>query len=317
MSKKILLIDDEEAFKDAFKIKAQAQGYQLAWAKSFESMKEKLPTIATKITAIVLDVKCLIKDDQEIERPDFIGMAINFLNQNYPDLPRIILTGDEKAIDGMRMFFNAETEDIYTKSPKDLELLFEKMVFHQKNFPIRLLKEEQKIILELLENDEGKYLEFKSSLRFSIREKVEDKRLEFESLKNIAAFLNSDGGNLLIGIDDDKQVLGLDTSDFTTFNKENKQDSFKLHIDNLIEKYFGNAVHRILDVSIVKIDGKTVCKIGVRERYQEPIYIKKKPMNQRAYNAFYIRRFSSARELKGEEAEKYIEGHWNLKASNN
>ena len=315
MSKSILLIDDEKTFMEAFKIKAQTEGYQLAWGKSFETMKEKLPSLASKITAVVLDVKCLIKDNQEIEKPDFIGMAINFLNQNHPELPRLILTGDEKAIDGMRMFFNSETEDIYTKSPKDLDLLFEKIDFHQKYFHDRLLREEQKTILELLQEDEGKRLEFKSSLRYSLRDNIADKSLKFESFKNIAAFLNSDGGNLLIGVDDDKKVLGLESSDFTTFTKENKTDAFKLHIDNLIEKYFGNAVHRVIDVSIVPIEGKTVCRIRVRERYQKPIYIKKKPENRRAYQAFFIRRLSSAKELTTEETEQYIKGHWEVKST--
>ncbi|SFC39090.1 Putative DNA-binding domain-containing protein [Zunongwangia mangrovi] len=311
MSKKILLIDDEKTFKDAFKIKAQSKGYQLAWAKSFDTMREKLPSIVTKITAVILDVKCLISDNQEIEKPDFIGMAINYLNQNYPDVPRLILTGDEKAIDGIRMFFNADTEDVYTKSPKDLDLLFKKIEFHQSNFQTRLLKGEQKCILEFIKQEEGKKIEFKSSLRFSINDNALDKSLEFESFKNIAAFLNSDGGDLLIGIDDDKKILGLENSDFTTFNRDNKQDALKLHIDNLIETYFGNAVHRVLNVSLVTIDNKTICRINVEGRYQEPIFVKKKTINQKAYNAFYIRRSSSARELRGDEIDQYIKGHWN------
>ncbi|WP_431129895.1 RNA-binding domain-containing protein [Flagellimonas flava] len=310
MSKSILLIDDEESFKEAFKIISQKNGYRLAWGRSFEDLEDLLPRLVSKITAVVLDVKCLIKNNQEIEKPDFLGVAINHLNKYYSELPRIILTGDEKALDAFKILFNPETEDIFTKSPGEIEKLFEKVNEHHESFETRFLKTEEKIIGELLNSTEDKKLEFKSSLRYCLKEKIVKKELEFSCFKNIAAFLNGEGGTLLIGIDDERNVIGLDNSDFTTFKKENKIDEFKLHFDNLTENYFGNAVQRVIDVSLISFEGKTICKLSVHQKYQSPIFIKKKTPNQKAYDAFYIRRQASAKELKGKELDEYINGHW-------
>ena len=64
---------------------------------------------------------------------------------------------------------------------------------------------------ELLKLQESKTLEFKSSLRWNLQEdRRDDKHVTHAALKTIAAFLNTEGGDLLIGVDDDRQVLGID-----------------------------------------------------------------------------------------------------------
>src|SRR5439155_9603441 len=61
---------------------------------------------------------------------------------------------------------------------------------------------------ELLKLQESKTLEFKSSLRWSLKEDRQDDRLVTHAvLKTVAAFLNSEGGDLVIGVADDRTVL--------------------------------------------------------------------------------------------------------------
>lgn len=310
MSDIIILIDDEPAFVDSFNLKVQKNGFKLVAGKSLEGLKRELAKFEHRTVAVILDVKCLLNDEQEIESPDFIGAAINFMNQNYPHIPRLILTGDDKAINGVRYIFNADTEDIYSKNLKDIDNMFLKIEDHKKKFPQRKFDSDTKEIIALLEQDESKKLEFKSSLRYSVRDKIRDDSLQFQTLKNLAAFFNTNGGVLLIGVEDDKTIIGLENTDYLTFNGPNKLDSFKLQLDNLIESNFDNTLHRIIDVSVVKINDKSVCKIKIVSKSPKPIFIKKREINTKGYNAFFIRRIGSAKELKDEEKDEYIKQHW-------
>ena len=57
---------------------------------------------------------------------------------------------------------------------------------------------------ELIKRGESKTLEFKSTLRWSLKEdRQDDKGVTHAVLKTIAAFLNTEGGDLLIGVADD------------------------------------------------------------------------------------------------------------------
>ena len=311
MSKAILLIDDKEDFKEDFKTKSQANGYALAYGKSLDDLKAKLPRIHKKIVAVILDIKCLIKNDQEIEKPDFIGAALNYLNQDYPDLPRLILTGDEQALEGIKMFYNTDTEDIYKKTPSDIDELFLKLDVHYKDYPNRILTLEEKELNSIIQRGEGKYLEFKSSLQYCVKENTPKKALRFEVLKNIAAFANTDGGEILIGVEDNGNILGLEETDFKTNN--NSEDSYRLLFDSLIETNFGNSFQELMsDMKFYKIENKSVAHLTISKSLI-PIYLKNKDKDGNKYDAFFIRRLASAKELSKEERESYVKSNWNKK----
>jgi hypothetical protein len=63
---------------------------------------------------------------------------------------------------------------------------------------------------EIIKEGESNELEFKSSLRWSYKVGIIDKKLESVILKTLAAFGNSDGGILIIGVNDDGEAIGLD-----------------------------------------------------------------------------------------------------------
>lgn len=310
MSNILLLIDDKKSFKDAFQIISQRKGYQLAWGKSYEELEEKIKQLHEHICTIILDVKCLIKNDQEIESENFIGSAIIYLTSNFPKIPRVILTGDETALEKVNALFNASKEDVFTKSVEDIEKMFLKIDEHKKNYPTRMYNETQLRIRKAIDEGEGKKVEFKSTLFYNIREKKKDEKIVFTSLKNIAAFLNSEGGTLLVGVTDDKTILGLEAYDYPLLKEGDKQDLFKLQLDNLIQANFNDGIQRVLDVTIVKIEGKSVCEIRIRKKFSSPIYITKKVPNKPKKKAFYIRRLSSAIELNKSNTEEYIREHW-------
>ena len=69
-------------------------------------------------------------------------------------------------------------------------------------------------IENLLRKEESLIHEYKSFLRYNTKEKKITDWLINSSLKTIAAFLNSEGGCLIIGVNDNKKILGIDLDGF-------------------------------------------------------------------------------------------------------
>ena len=310
MSRNILLIDDKEDFKVDFQGIAQRKDFAVAWGRSHEELVEKLPEMHLIVAAIILDIKCLMSNEQEIERPDFIGSALTYLDREFPDIPRMILTGDEKALE-MVQSIHQNDEDIYKKEPEELERLFVKLEEHVKNHPQRILTYQEKEIIDIIASGEGKHLEYKSSLQYCTKTKKENRELRFEVLKNIAAFANTNGGDLLIGVDDNQNILGLESTDFLTLKDGNKIDLYRLMFDDLIQTSFGNDFHKNLeDFRFYDCKGKSVCRIAIKGKNHNPVYIKKTSKDSTSYGAFFIRAQASARELKGDELAAYLQANW-------
>ncbi len=127
----IFIVDDREDFVKQFIELAGTKQYKVASEKSFDGLKRKMPTLHNKIAVIILDIKCLLTDDQEIEDQSFISTALSYLDTNYPKFPRIILTGDDSAFVNFQGFF--KNEDVFLKTPEGLNLMFEKIKYYSDN----------------------------------------------------------------------------------------------------------------------------------------------------------------------------------------
>ena len=158
---------------------------------------------------------------------------------------------------------------------------------------------------KLIKSGESSRIEFKSTLRVNMHTKEPDQRIEHTWLKTIAGFMNTNGGVLLIGVSDTKELLGLDT-DYKSFEgKPDLLDEFQKYFDNLIEKYLGNLAYSLLGLSFPVIDNKTICRVDVKFKNNGPIYLKSKGKEE-----FYIRRAASTIALKPSEIVGYKENYW-------
>lgn len=159
---------------------------------------------------------------------------------------------------------------------------------------------------KLIEQGESSTLEFKSTLRINIKAgNMIDKKMEQMVLKTLAAFLNSEGGTLIIGIDDNKNILGLEL-DLKSFNKANNIDEFHKHFDNLIQCHLGDRLQRYLKISLPKIEKKLICVVIIKGKSSGPVFFR----DEKGHEMFYIRRFASTIDLKPSEAHTYIKDHW-------
>jgi hypothetical protein len=66
-----------------------------------------------------------------------------------------------------------------------------------------------KAVKDLIAAGESATVEFKSSARWDVKNKKAEKFIERIIVKTVAAFLNTQGGTLVIGVEDDGKVYGL------------------------------------------------------------------------------------------------------------
>lgn len=151
-------------------------------------------------------------------------------------------------------------------------------------------------IKEILNEEESRFLEFKSSARWDYRQEKVNPVLEKVILKTIAAFGNTEGGILLIGIDDDKKIIGLD-QDFNSLKKSDA-DYYEIHLRNLFHNFMGvKYVSKNIRMQYEQIKGNYVCKIKVFAA-NEPLFLKSKNKNGQQEEQFFVRSGNSSQEIK-------------------
>jgi hypothetical protein len=157
---------------------------------------------------------------------------------------------------------------------------------------------------DMIAEGESDELEFKSTLRWDLREGVVSKKIEEVIMKTVAAFANSQGGTLLIGVEDDGNVLGLE-HDYISLGSGNR-DKFELHLRNLLNQQFGSGfVATKLQVRFPGIDGKELCQVDV-DPAKEPIILKVKDKNGQTVEKFYARSGNSSQEIPMSELSGYM-----------
>lgn len=167
-------------------------------------------------------------------------------------------------------------------------------------------------IKSLISKGENTYIEFKSTLRYDTQTEKVNKGLEDVVMKSIAAFSNTEGGRLLIGINNDGYILGIE-NDYSTL-KHPTRDFFELHIRTLVETYYGNAFSsENLRIYFVNEDDKDICIINVKKG-NEPVYTKVVNKQGVQEEKFYIRTGNSSREISyTSEIIAYVKKHFRLK----
>ena len=153
-------------------------------------------------------------------------------------------------------------------------------------------------INELLKQGEHEKMEFKASLRWDAKRGQVNKELEKAVMKTVSAFLNSDGGCLLVGINDKNKPLGLE-EDFVSLSKPDA-DGFENHFNNIFNSMLGPEFRRLVKLDFENVDGKLICLVSVRPS-QKPAYLKTENEEN-----FYIRTGNVTTPLKMSETATYI-----------
>jgi len=111
-------------------------------------------------------------------------------------------------------------------------------------------------VRERIRAGESKRVEFKQTFSVDVAKQTREKYIEEAALKTVVAFLNSDGGDLLLGVQDCGTVVGLD-SEIDAHHKSNN-DKFLLHVKNAFASRIGAPSFPLIDQRLVDLHGKVV-----------------------------------------------------------
>ena len=157
-------------------------------------------------------------------------------------------------------------------------------------------------ILELIRRGESKKLEFKSTLRMNLMSGNSDWNVEHAVLKTIIAYLNTDGGILLVGISNNGEVLGIENDDFLN------EDKFLLHFKQLIKQHIGLAYAPLIEYTLVPVNDKKILEIDCRKS-DVAVFLKLNKDEEE----FYIRIGPSSERLTGSKLIEYVNRRYNGK----
>ena len=168
----------------------------------------------------------------------------------------------------------------------------------------------------LIASGEGDKIEFKASLHHPYESEPPDPRkpkppqkeikkdLHRSVTKTVAAFLNSEGGTLLIGVADSGNVLGVEP-DFEHLQREKQDaDGWLLSLQEAIINALGAEVWNAVRVSLVPHGSHTVAVVSCPPRTTETWH------REDGGERFYIRAANGTRELNGSSLLSYIREHW-------
>ncbi len=174
-------------------------------------------------------------------------------------------------------------------------------------------KAEHASLATLLAAGESAGVEFKSTARVNLHTGERDAKMEQVIVKTVSAFLNGDGGTLVIGVDDDGTPLGLDP-DFKTLRHPDA-DRFELWLRDFLTTTLGQSTAAIVEVSIEAVptaDGeRQVCRVTCPPS-PRPVYLK--PATKNATTEFWLRTGNSSRQLSVDQAAEYVMHRWPLGA---
>jgi len=153
---------------------------------------------------------------------------------------------------------------------------------------------------ELIKRGESKTLEFKSTLRWNLKENVrDDKLVTHAALKTIAAFLNTEGGDLLIGVADNGSIVGIEQDQFES------DDKFMLHLSQIVRNGLGDRAGTCIDPKTQIVQDKTVCVVSC-QRSPEPVFLKWKGLEATPEGDFFVRSGPGTIKLPPDSAREFI-----------
>jgi hypothetical protein len=181
--------------------------------------------------------------------------------------------------------------------------------------PVEEIKDDTKEVTKLWESlpimdigDEGQTLELKTSIAFPPGEgKVNLGKQLYTILKELTAFMNTDGGTLYIGIHDkSKKVIGIE-GDYQFLNSDEEDeyngsykednDGYELKIRNTMDRLCPSLANSLTTISFEALEGHVYCKIDVKPA-RRPIFL--------SGTQLYVRQGNRLKLLRGDEITFFV-----------
>ena len=245
-------------------------------------------------------------DDQDLALIRAIAIAEEGNLNVLLDEPRVFSIAEQYAAGGIRFLkdrvFGVDFGSYTKRLESDLLRTYEKIMknkteteqIHEEIFDLS--------IEDIVKMDENEKVEFKASLIWDYDKKNKNKLIGEIAAKTISCFMNSKGGVLLIGVDNQKEILGIE-QDLKTL-ENSSLDEFEVYFTNVIIKHLGKLHRRYVEIKFEKLNNKNICVVNVKKS-PRPVFVKYKDESQ-----FYVRQGNSCQPLDIEEAAIYIKENW-------
>lgn len=129
-------------------------------------------------------------------------------------------------------------------------------------------------------------------------EKIENQNVEFKReysagiKKEVVAFVNSDGGSILVGVEDDGTPCGLENP-----------NEVMTQISNSLKDSISPDVMPFVEIKAKEIEGKSIIEIAVSAGVNRPYYIREKGLKP---SGVYVRKGSSSQPVSDEAIRQMI-----------
>jgi CheY-like chemotaxis protein len=299
----ILLVDDDPINLNVLFQALEGHAYRLLAARSGEEAL-KIARRAAPIL-ILLDVQMPGIDGYETCRrlkadPITKDAAIIFLTalQDTHEKVKGLSLG---AVDFITKPF--DTDEILARVARQVEMQHLSQKLREENRQladqIQNLHEKKSAIEdvsipELIRQGETDRVEFKSTMRWNLKTDKADKAVEKAWLKTVVAFLNTDGGTLIVGVDDAGTIVGI------TEDRFENEDKYRLHVNNRIKEHIGLGCAACIRYDLNNIGDQKVLVIHCKPSPQ-PVFLK---MGRE--EDFFIRIGPGSRKLTPSEVIAYV-----------
>lgn len=162
-------------------------------------------------------------------------------------------------------------------------------------------------LADLLAVGESQTVEYKSTARWNLHTGQADKKMEHVITKTVCAFLNAEGGTLLIGVDDDANVVGLG-DDLQSLGSKANRDGYELWLRQHLDNNLSVRTTGVVRVRFEQAVGSDVCVVSVAASGR-PVFAKPHEGGQAA-TEFWVRSGNATKQLHGDDMVEYQTNHW-------
>ena len=159
-------------------------------------------------------------------------------------------------------------------------------------------------VRSLIEAGESAVVEFKSTARHNLYTAARDDAVTWAVVKTVAAFMNTHGGTLLVGVDDHGHPVGIE-SDYPHVRGQNR-DGWELWLTATVKNALGTIAATDVPVRFCTMGGQTIARIDVRPG-TEPVFATRKGESR---VVFFARLNNATEELAGPALLDYRQKHW-------
>lgn len=137
------------------------------------------------------------------------------------------------------------------------------------------------------------------------------RELKTSVIKTIVAFMNADGGELVIGVEDEgRTVTGIEADLIAKGRRPEDLDGYEQDLVALLSDHIDRLAHSQVRVRFVEHDSGTACHLTVRRSPSPRFGYPPAKENEKRQPVFWVRGLNTTQQLEGMDIVNYVREHW-------